>query len=558
MKNNREFLPNPEVHSHPRDWKILLVCLPLMLLLSACTVDQNALLYPGTVPAELTPTPLLETEAEPALISVEVTKPAVVAEKGQSLVVLETGFTADGYPYMGSAEAPIVLLEYSDFHCPYCQKHNQETLPRYVEEFILTGEVQYIAKDLPLESLHPQARAAHRAAWCVALQSTDAFWWMHEQLYAMQSQHARSQDAPAFYRMLVETYNSDRIVNFPLDVEAFATCQVDLHNEVSSRIDTSIQEARSAGFNGTPTFVMHFRDTPERALPLPGALPFDDLARATRNLEEFLNSMEAEADRADELPYWITDEGLAAASLWLPDQEEEPVVMQGVTNAGDYFLGSPFAEVIVFEFSDFECPFCRKHNLETFPFLETGFVATHKVMWVYKHFPLEIHPHAPFAAEAAMCAGEQGRFWQMHEILFTDPEDWGHSNFETSLLAYGSLLANDASGLVQVTIPDQFSSGTEVPSNVDWLDLWDQTDMAPFDEAAYAACLEGNHYEDLISQGIADVSSIIRGTPTFLIWHRQYGALAQPIVGSLEKETFANVFDQIFIQLSALEGADSE
>ena len=76
MKNNREFLPNPEVHSHPRDWKILLVCLPLMLLLSACTVDQNALLYPGTVPAEPTPTPLLETEAEPALISVEVTKPA--------------------------------------------------------------------------------------------------------------------------------------------------------------------------------------------------------------------------------------------------------------------------------------------------------------------------------------------------------------------------------------------------------------------------------------------------------------------------------------------------
>ncbi len=557
MKNHREYLPNPEIYRYSRRWQILLVCLPLMLLLSACTVDQNALLFPGSVPAEPTPTPLLETEEEPALISVEVTEPAVVAEKVQSQGVLETGFTADGYPYMGSAEAPIVLLEYSDFHCPYCQKHNQETLPLYVEEFIQTGEVQYIAKDLPLESLHPQARGAHRAAWCVALQSTDAFWWMHEQLYVTQSQHARSQDAPAFYRMLVETYNSDPIGGSPLDVEAFATCQVDLHNEVSSRIDTSIQEARSAGFNGTPTFVMYFRDSPERALPLPGALPFDDLARVTRNLGEFLDSMETESDRVDELPYWITDEGLAAARLWLPNQGEEPVV-QGITNAGDYFQGSPFAEVVVFEFSDFECPFCRKHNLETYPFLETEFVATRKVMWVYKHFPLDIHPHAPFAAEAAMCAGEQGRFWQMHEILFDNLENWAHSDYATSLLAYGSSLADSAFGLVQVGIPEQFRSGTEFPSNVDWLDLWDQTDLAPFDEAAYAACLGGNHYEDMISQGMADVSSIIRGTPTFLIWHRQYGALAQPIVGSLEKETFANVFDQIFTQLAALEGADSE
>ncbi len=558
MKHSREYLAWPEVRRHLCGRQTLSVCVLLLLLLTACTADQGALLFPGIMPEPAMSAPVQEPEGESAAAPIAAAEAEVAAEMDMSLVDLETGFTADGYPYMGSAAAPIVLIEFSDFHCPYCQRHNQETLPRYIEQFVRTGEVQYIAKDLPLEALHSQARGAHRAAWCVALQSTDAFWWMHTQLYATQSQHARSQDAPAFYRMLAETYNADPTVASPLDVEAFATCQLDLHNEVGDRIDASIQEARSAGFNGTPTFVLFYRDTPSRALPLPGALPYEDMARVTRNLGDFLNSMEAEAARADQLPYWITDEGLAPAGLWLQASEDESSVVEGVTNAGDYFLGSPFAEVVVFEFSDFECPYCRQHKQETQPFLEANYVATHQVMWVYKHFPLDIHIYAPYAAAAAMCAGKQSRFWQMHGILFTSPSDWAHPDYAVALLNYGALLAHSAPDLVQISIPEAYRQGTEAPTDPDWLAQWERTDVAAFDEAAYAACLVGSHYEDMIAQGMADVTSIIRGTPTFLIWHRWYGALAQPIVGSLEKDTFANVFDQIFTQLAALEDAGSE
>ena len=96
--------------------------------------------------------------------------------------------------------------------------------------------------------------------------------------------------------MLVETYNSDPIVNSPLDVEAFATCQVDLHKRCLAELTRrfrrpdqldSMALLLSSCTSGTPQ---------SGALPLPGALPFDDLARVTRNLEEFLNSMEAEAE----------------------------------------------------------------------------------------------------------------------------------------------------------------------------------------------------------------------------------------------------------------------
>ncbi len=524
---------------------VLSTCILGLLLLAACTVDQSALLLPGALPEPPAPTPLPEQEA------------AEGTKTGENRAELETGFTADGYPYMGSAEAPIVVIEFSDFHCPYCQRHNQETLPRYVTEFVRTGIVQYVAKDLPLESLHPQARGAHRAAWCVALQSTEAFWWMHEQLYATQSQHVRSQDAPAFYRMLAEKYNSESTAVSPLDVEAWATCHLDLHNEVAVRMDAAIQEARVAGFNGTPTFVMFYRDTPARILPVPGALPYEDLARVTRNLGEFLDNMETKAARVDKLPYWITDEGLAPAGLWLQDGDDE-AVLEGVTNAGDHFLGSPFAEVVVFEFSDFECPYCRQHHRETRPFLEADYVTPHKVMWVYKHFPLDIHVYAPYAAEAALCAGEQGRFWPMHNMLFDSPSDWAHADYDGALLNYGSLLARNAPNLIQIGIPEQFRRGAEVPLDANWLTQWDHAKAASFDEAAYADCLAGSHYEDMVAQGMSDVSDIIRGTPTFLIWHRRYGALAQPIVGSLEKDSFSSVFDQIFTQLAALEDARAE
>lgn len=55
--------------------------------------------------------------------------------------------------------------------------------------------------------------------------------------------------------------------------------------------------------------------------------------------------------------------------------------------AGDFYRGNRDAKVVVIEFSDFQCPFCRKHSLETQPVLDEQFVDTDQVMWVFKHFP---------------------------------------------------------------------------------------------------------------------------------------------------------------------------
>ena len=94
-----------------------------------------------------------------------------------------------------------------------------------------------------------------------------------------------------------------------------------------------------------------------------------------------------------------------------------PDLSQPIT-ATDHVLGSPHAPITVVEYGDFECPTCKQAAPSVKLLLERF---DGKVLFAYRHFPLEsIHPHALRAAEAAECAGGQGRFWAMHDLLFAN------------------------------------------------------------------------------------------------------------------------------------------
>jgi protein-disulfide isomerase len=87
--------------------------------------------------------------------------------------------------------------------------------------------------------------------------------------------------------------------------------------------------------------------------------------------------------------------------------------------------GAAKAPVTVYEMSDFQCPFCREFARETFPQLERDYIRSGKVRWVFINFPLtSIHAHASAAAELAVCAGQQNRFWRVHDLLFEHQEVW--------------------------------------------------------------------------------------------------------------------------------------
>jgi|SRR6185312_5687863 len=86
--------------------------------------------------------------------------------------------------------------------------------------------------------------------------------------------------------------------------------------------------------------------------------------------------------------------------------------------------GSPTAPLWVIEISDFQCPFCREWHDQSYQAIKSEYVDTGKIRFAYINFPLSIHKNAWPAAEAAMCAAAQGKFWPMHDSLFASQPRW--------------------------------------------------------------------------------------------------------------------------------------
>jgi len=85
------------------------------------------------------------------------------------------------------------------------------------------------------------------------------------------------------------------------------------------------------------------------------------------------------------------------------------------------FKGAPTAKVTLIEFSDYQCPFCARFSHETLPQLDRDYISNGKLKYALRSFPIEeMHPQALKAAEAAYCAGDQAKYWQMHDRLFAN------------------------------------------------------------------------------------------------------------------------------------------
>lgn len=90
--------------------------------------------------------------------------------------------------------------------------------------------------------------------------------------------------------------------------------------------------------------------------------------------------------------------------------------------------GQADAKVVVLEIADFQCPFCARFAVEVYPQIDSAYVKTGKVQWVFVNMPLPNHPHAWLASEAALCAGGTGNaFWPMHDRLFENQAEWSRA-----------------------------------------------------------------------------------------------------------------------------------
>jgi len=139
---------------------------------------------------------------------------------------------------LGRDDAPIVIIEYSDYQCPYCGKFHANVLPRLQSEYIDSGKVRLIFRDLPL-AMHRESVPAAIAAHCAAEQGK--FWAMNGALFANQLSLGSE-----LYERLAQALN--------LDTDKFSSC---VQSPVSrKKVQMDVQEARRYGLNSTPSFIL--------------------------------------------------------------------------------------------------------------------------------------------------------------------------------------------------------------------------------------------------------------------------------------------------------------
>lgn len=115
--------------------------------------------------------------------------------------------------------------------------------------------------------------------------------------------------------------------------------------------------------------------------------------------------------------------GAARVRTAAPPPQENSIPNDPVALDGAQLAGNHAAKIVVIEYSDFQCPFCGRFARETLPQFEKDYVQPGKVLFAFRQFPLEsIHANALRAAEAALCAGDQNRFWQMHSAIFENQQ----------------------------------------------------------------------------------------------------------------------------------------
>jgi protein-disulfide isomerase len=143
----------------------------------------------------------------------------------------------EGSPAMGSPDAKVVIVAFSDFECPYCGRFAREVLPELKKQYIDTGQVQFVFKHLPLTNIHPQAMPAAVAAECAAQQGN--FWEFHDRLFGDIAQ-------------LSDPQVVSHAVAAGLDMTRFGDCRA----ATSDRVQVDLELARTLGVAGTPTVLV--------------------------------------------------------------------------------------------------------------------------------------------------------------------------------------------------------------------------------------------------------------------------------------------------------------
>ncbi len=313
-----------------------------------------------------------------------------------------------GSPLRGPKDAPVTVVAFSDFQCPFCAR-GRKTMAKLQQRY--PKGVRLVYKYFPLP-FHPQAMDAAKAA--VAAQKQGQFWQMHDFLFDHQREF-RSHAGD------FEHWIADQAALMGMDEQQFV--QDYEAPQTAARIDQDKKLGDRVGVRGTP----HFFVNGERVRGAKPLAAFDEVVK--RQLGDARDALAAKQ---------ATDDNLYAKMVAKHYQKEEHHIYRHpspppqkveyvpVDKHDPVFGNAKDPLVTIVEFADFQCPFCERASA-TVDQIKKNYGK--KVRFVYKQLPLSMHPQAQQAAQAALAAHQQGKFWPMYAALYSHQRDFrSHAN----------------------------------------------------------------------------------------------------------------------------------
>ncbi len=304
--------------------------------------------------------------------------------------------TVGNSPVRGKADAPVTIVEFSDFQCPYC-KRVEPTIAKVRETY--GDKVRVVWKHKPLP-FHKRAEPAAELTIEARAQKGDAgFWAAHDKLFEIQDK--------------LEDENLEAAAkDLGLNVEAVKNAIKTSKYKKEIDADSDLGDDLQAG--GTPHFFINGRR-------LSGAQPFDNFKKL---IDEELKKFDDQKGKVAAKDYYDTLMKTAQGAPE-PEKKDAPKVP-----ASSPFKGAANAKVVIQEWSDFQCPFCSRVE-PTIAEIMKNYGDKVKIVWRDK--PLPMHPNAPLASEAAREALKQkgnAGFWQLHDKMFANQQKLERADLE--------------------------------------------------------------------------------------------------------------------------------
>jgi protein-disulfide isomerase len=299
----------------------------------------------------------------------------------------------------GLKAAKVTMVEFSDFQCPFC-KRAEPTVKQMQQKYGKDLALVWMNQPLPF---HDHAMDAATAFQAASRQGSDKAWKLHDKMY---------ENNTALTRADIEKYAGEVGLNV-------AKLKKDWDDpKIKDEVAQDQKVATAVGANGTPTFFINGRE-------LVGA---QDASKFEAIIDDEIKQADALLKSGTPLKdVYNKRMETAAAAAPAPAPTEEPAGKVDVKLGDAPVKGPASAPVTVIAFSDFQCPFCSR-AVPTLKEVEEKYPG--KVRIAFKQLPLPFHDKAHLAAEAALAANEQGKFWQMHDKLFANQQALDRASLE--------------------------------------------------------------------------------------------------------------------------------